>query len=104
MADTIFIEEYGSIISGNNNRHPQVPSTPLATHEVVIGVASDRNSIIFNTKTQFLIIFADVDAKFVLGDNTVVAVQSDRHIPGGFMRSIARNKASQTNLAVIARV
>lgn len=99
----LYIEEYGTGIRDRNGYTVDVPADVIATHELTVN--SDSTAVIsttdFNNRTRFLVMWADGPIKFKLEtSSTATVAQTDRLIPGGFFRTVAREDR-YTRIAIL---
>lgn len=100
---SIYIEEYANLADAGGGT-PQIPGKPLGSEpiqKVTIGASSARNSTDFDASSNFLIITADGDCQFELGDSTVTADTNSRPLWSGTYREVEIGGA--TRIAVIEK-
>ena len=97
----LYIEEYANL-ADVRGRDAQIPGEPLATETVAIGGSSARSTADFNEATQFLVLSADADCQFEVGDGTVTADADSRILFSGTYRVIGV-KDSNSRIAVITK-
>lgn len=100
----IYIEEYANLADVGGGE-AQVPGKPLGlepTQQITIGSSSDRNATDFSSSARFLIITADADCQFEVGDSTVTADANSRPLWSGSYREV-EIKDSDTRIAVIEK-
>lgn len=98
----VYIEEWASIVTGTNIKYADVPSNRIAKTTLTIGGTSVRTSFDFDSKATYIILYADGDAQFELGDSTVEASGSSYILPSGAFRSFAIENGD-TRVAVIEK-
>lgn len=102
---TLYIEQYANIVEDTGGRDVPVPGQPIGTNpvqKITIGASSARNSVDFDEKTRFLIITADADCQFKVGDSSVTADADSRLIHSGTYREVNVN-GKDTRIAVIEK-
>ena len=101
---SIYIEQYASIFEDAKGNEAQLPSRPLGTEpvtKVTIGASSARTSADFDESAKFLIITADADCQFELGDSSITADTNSRPLWSGTYREVEIGSA--TRIAVIEK-
>lgn len=102
---TLYVEQYNRIVEDTKGNQAQVPGVPLGTEpslKVTVGATSARTSSDFETEAKFLILAADVDCQFEVGDSTVTADTNSRILLANTYREV-EVRESDTRIAVIEK-
>lgn len=103
MADFLFVEEYGEIFRDNQGNAVQGTGPVIATHKIPLQTSSQRTTVAFDDRTRWIQVHADDDAYFNVGEDTVVADDSDRMLRCGHYRALDVTNSKRTHIAVIKR-
>lgn len=100
----IFIEEYVNLadVGGGEGQIPGKPVGSEPTQQITIAAASARQTTAFGSETNYLIITADADCQFEIGDSTVTADVNSRPLWTGTYRAV-EVRSSDTHIAVIEK-
>lgn len=95
---TAYIEQYGNIVEDRNGNEAQIPGSPMGTEptlKVTTSGTTARSGADFESNAEFLIISADVDVQFELGDSTVTADANSRILYAGTYREVSKDGATR---------
>lgn len=99
---TLYIEEYSDIVRDGNGDIADVPHILTGRTQLSYTSSSVRTSFDFDSKTTFVILYADADSFILLGDSTVTADQNSIILPASTFRSFGLQEGS-TRIAVIEK-
>lgn len=97
---TLFIEEWAGSVLGPIGDAEDAPKHRQSKTQLALGSSSVRTSFDFDKNTRYIIITANADAQFEVGEDSVVASSSSYFISKGQTRKIGIEEAD-TRIAVI---
>lgn len=83
----LYIEEWGNIPVDNKRNLVPVPHELIAQTQLDIGASSNRTSFAFDSRTNYVILYAASEAFVSFGDNSVTATTNGIIMPKGAFRS-----------------
>lgn len=86
---TLYIEEYQGIATGADGA--QVPAGYITQHKITIAGTTARTSTDFDSECELLVLTADADCQFELGNSSVNATATSRPVLSGTSRAISRD-------------
>lgn len=97
---TLFIEEWGGSTVTAQGKASDAPKHRIAKTQLTVGSTSARTSFDFDSRAEFILITANAEAQFELGDSSVEASSSSYYIGSGQSRKIGLEEADK-RIAVI---
>lgn len=88
----------------DNNPIPALSLKDSGAHSISVTATSARNSTAFDSDTQVISLYADVDVYVKLGDSSVTATTSDHFFPSGLYYDVSignERTGHSTHVAVL---